>query len=161
MPYFVSRQHYWPDGNFIVEVASGGLDYANPDMLVAKYPRLGEGETYDDPREAVQAAIAVARAWRLDSGKKIAIGTGCTMGFTMPFEASSQKAAIAWAERVYEKLPKCDGCQGLMGKEKWSADDWSGEEFCSDRCATKAMEFNEAQEAEARAQIGEMEASDE
>jgi len=159
MPYFVSRQCYWPDGRNVVEVASGGLDYANPDMLVAKYPRLGEGETYKDPREAVQVAIAVARAWRLDSGKKIAIGTGCTMGFTMPFEASSQKEALAWADRAYEKLPKCDGCEGVMGKESWSADDWSGEEFCSDRCVTKAMEFNEAEEAKIRAQEMEMEES--
>lgn len=151
MPYFVSRQHYWPDGNLIVEVASGGLDYANPDMLVAKYQRLGEGETYDDPREAVQAAIAVARAWRLDSGKKIAIGTGCTMGFTMPFEASSQKEALAWADRVYAKLPKCDGCDGLMGKESWSANEWDGQKFCSESCAQKAAEFDEQANREAEA----------
>jgi len=101
MTYFVSRQCYWPDGQLTVEIAGGGLDYANPDMLVEKYKHLGEGREYEDPMEAAEAAIEIARAWRMDApDERISVATGCTMGFTMPFEPSSQKKVLAWARKL-------------------------------------------------------------
>lgn len=51
--WFVSRQDYWGEENpLAVEIAAGGLNYANADMLCVAYARLGEGEEYEDPREA-------------------------------------------------------------------------------------------------------------
>ena len=143
MPYFVSRQSYWgvdPEDQNVVEIAAGGIDYANPDMLVSKYP--GEGQTYDDPREAVTAAIVIAKAWKKDQPKlKIGIAHGFTGGYTMPFEKGSLKDLRKWAAQAYEALPKCDGCGGLMGKEKWhSTEDPDLGNFCSERCAERAME---------------------
>jgi len=63
MKYYVSRQNYYYSQLLIVEIAAGGLDYSGADMLVAEYKNLGEGEEYIDPRKAVEAAIAIARAW--------------------------------------------------------------------------------------------------
>ena len=65
--YFVSRQCYWgvePDEQNVVEIASGGRDYSNPDMLVEKY--AGEGQEYSDPREALEVALSIAKQWKQD-----------------------------------------------------------------------------------------------
>lgn len=97
MKWFVSRQCYWGvEEPYVVEIATGGLDYANPDMLVAKYK--GEGEEYDDPEEAVEAALEIAQAWKEDQPQlNIQVAAGCTMGFTMPFEPSGEEALREWA----------------------------------------------------------------
>ena len=71
----VTRQRQWPDGANLVEISAGGLDYTNPDALSARYP--GEFSTFDDPREAVEVALDIVRAWRRDSpgyGLKSAMG---------------------------------------------------------------------------------------
>ena len=154
MPYFVSRQRYWSEGTPVVEVAAGGLDYANPDMLGFKYRAEGEGEEYTDPREAVEAAIAVCRAWRAD-GTRCHVATGATGGFTMPFEPTTFRDARAWAERAWERLPKCDGCGKPLPSEREQyrrLDDWTGERFCSERCCERAIEFDEQCDAEFAAQ---------
>lgn len=150
MLYFASRQHYFYSGLLIVEIAAGGLDYSGADMLVAKYPRLGEGEEYIDPRKAVEAAIAIARAWRKDEpGKRIVIGHGHTMGMGMEFEGCSFKAAQKWAEETYEKAPKCDQCGELLPDEKHCYTDEFGEvKLCSERCSEKWQEEQEKANAE-------------
>jgi hypothetical protein len=102
MPYTVTRQVQWPDGNAVVEISSGGLDYANPDALSAKYP--GEFETYDDPVDAVEAAIEICRAWRKDGKKSAMVGYGATGGMTMPFDPCTFKEAREWARKRHEKL---------------------------------------------------------
>jgi len=45
----------WPDGNLMVEISEGGFDCVNPDMLPQKYSN--EGETFDNPIDAVSAAL--------------------------------------------------------------------------------------------------------
>ena len=35
--FTVTRQRQFPDGENVVEVSAGGLDYTNPDALGAKY----------------------------------------------------------------------------------------------------------------------------
>jgi hypothetical protein len=60
--FFVSRQSYYYSGIRVVEVVSGGIDMSGSDMLTAQYP--GEGKTYTDPVEAVEAAISIYRAWK-------------------------------------------------------------------------------------------------
>ena len=140
--YTVTRQVQWPDGTNMVEVSSGGLDYTNPDALSPQYS--GEFEEFEDPRDAVEAAITIARAWRKDTGKQVSIGHGATGGMTMPFDASTVKDARAWAKKAFENAPKCAGCCGIMPSNKrgyWSANDWDGLEYCSKECAARAAEF--------------------
>jgi len=102
--YFVSRQLYWPDGEAIVEVAIGGADYCNPDMLVPKF--AGEGQEYETAIEAVEVAIGICQGWR-DSGKKEAkIAVGNTGGFTLPFEPTTFADARKWARKRDNSLSR-------------------------------------------------------
>jgi hypothetical protein len=134
--YFVSRQCYWPEGDLMVEIAVGGLDYANPDQMVDRFSSLGEGCEFDDPREAVESAVDVLNAWRkLSPSEEINIGYGFTGGNTLPFEPSTIEECQAWAEERYEKLPKCDECGELIGKEEFTTD--FGGSFCREYCADK------------------------
>ena len=131
--FFVSRQSYWPDGELFVEIASGGIDYANPNMLAFKYP--GEGQEYLDPREAVEKAIEIKNLWQKDSDEEINLGYGYTGGFTMPFSVSEDDTAIAWAEEKYSKLPKCVECGNILGKTIYSHHYSDDDKFCSEFCA--------------------------
>jgi len=137
--FFVSRQNYWGmcegDGT-IVEVAQGGSDYANPDMLGVRWAHLGEGKEFSDPREAVDAAIAICEEWKkTDPNAHVAMGS--TMGFTMYFEWEEYDSLRQKAEELYQKLPKCDECGGLMGDETFTHDYALGtdEKFCREYCA--------------------------
>jgi hypothetical protein len=143
MKYYVSRQAYWgvaPEDVNTVEIAHGGLDYANPDMLVSKYS--GEGETYADPVKAVEAAIEIAAAWKKDCPKlTINIAHGFTGGNTMPFEASTKKELLEWAKKAYEALKKCDHCGELIEGDAWKLSEYPDEgEFCSENCADRHLE---------------------
>ncbi len=140
--WFVSRQSYWgvePEDQNVVEIASGGLDYANPDMLSAAYKNLGEGQEYDDPRDALTAALAIRDAWRKNKPHLvIRVAHGCTMGMTMPFEGEEdEKALWEWANAAWEKLPKCDQCGGVLPKDHFTDCDSRELKFCSERCAEK------------------------
>ena len=136
MPYTVTRQIQWPYGTPVVEVSGGGLDYTNPDALVAKYP--GEFETYDDPREAVNVAIAICEAWRKDDEPDAQMGYGATGGMTMPFDASTYEEARAWAQKRYETLPKCDRCGELLPAQHYTVPQLDDEKFCREYCAEEA-----------------------
>lgn len=133
MKWFISRQCYWgveKDEANIVEIAQGGLDFANADMLVSKY--AGEGEEYTDPREAVTAAIEIAKQWRQDAPDlTIGIGHGYTAGMTIPFEASDSDELIKWANETWEKLPKCSRCGEVLPEEYYILED---EKLCSEYC---------------------------
>ncbi len=145
--YTVTRQRQFPDGEQVVEVSSGGLDYTNPDALGAKY--AGEFEEFADPREAVEKAIEIVRAWRKDSRSKVSIGVGSTHGMTLPFSPETFAHARAWAKKVWESLPKCAGCGEPLPekRERWTANDWDGLESCGERCATRAAEFEAEEQA--------------
>jgi hypothetical protein len=139
--YFVSRQCYWgvdPDEQNVVEIASGGLNYANPDMLVEKY--AGEGQEYVDPREALEAALSIAEQWKQDKPQlNIGIAHGFTGGYTMPFEPDSEEQLKVWAQKTYDSLKKCNQCGEVLGKEVWHAfGDPDLGDFCSEYCADKA-----------------------
>lgn len=155
MLFFVSRQRYWPDGDLVVEIASGGVEYSNPDMLVEKYGKLGEGLETNDPREALEAAIAVRDAWNADLKavyEEIEAPTardpnffysrveiGYTMGMTMPFESyPSDDDLREWAEKAWENTPKCDQCGEPLPEEpdRYVLYDYPDFLFCSDNCAS-------------------------
>jgi len=151
MKLFVSRQIYWgvdAADSHTVEIASGGQDYANPDMLVSKYP--GEGEEYTNPIEAVEAAIVIATAWKKDNPKlKINIAHGFTGGCTMPFEGSTRKNLRVWAKKLYETLPKCEHCGELIGDEPITLIEYPDKgKFCGEYCAEEylAEMFKEIEE---------------
>lgn len=137
MKYFVSRQRYWPDGDLFVEVAVGGLDYANPGMLTQKFINLGEGKEFSDPRKAAKAAINIRDAWKkINQDEEINIGCGCTGGMTMPFDACEDEELIKWAEKRFEAAEKCDWCGDIMPDNgKWQHDFSPDFQFCSENCA--------------------------
>jgi len=143
----VTRQCQWPEGDNVVEISQGGLDYTNPGALVAKYE--GEFEEFLDPREALKAALFIKAQWVKDTGDySIGIAHGATLGFTMPFEVEEEEEYLhEWAEKAYKNLKKCDRCQEVMpdDEKEWFKliDDFSvgGEEFCSENCAERAYEF--------------------
>jgi hypothetical protein len=152
MIWHVSRQSYYYSRLQIVEIAAGGIDMSGADTLCSAYQTLGEGKDFKDPQEAVEAAIAIARAWRKNEpGKRIVIGHGCTGGMGMELEPCTIPGARKWAEEAYEKLSKCDRC-GKILPENYYTDDFGESKFCSDRCWEKEqveLEKLNAEEQEA------------
>ena len=148
MSWTVTRQHQWPDGDFVVEVSAGGLDYTNPGALCAKYE--GEFQTFASNVAAVTAAIGIAKAWQRDSpDKEIQIAAGSTGGMTMPFSGeplddSVFDALLKEAAEADEALPKCGRCGEILGRETYFNEDseWSGEKFCSENCAEQAQVYD-------------------
>ena len=143
MKYFVGRQMYWPDGTLVVEIATGGLDYANPDMLGVKYRQQGEGKEFNDPCEAVESAIDIVKVWRKDEPKKhISIAHGCTGGFTLPFEPGTFEESRAWADKTFEALPKCDQCGEILPDNYFFHVDFGEDfgKFCREYCLEKCLE---------------------
>jgi len=138
--YAVTRQMYWPDGERVVEVAIGGIDYTNPDALCEEYE--GEFEEFIDPREAVAVAEDICRKWRKDSHKRISVAVGYTGGFTMPFEPITFKDAEQWAQGIWEELEKCSYCGEILPEEYYIEDgiDEEGFRFCSEHCLYRAIE---------------------
>lgn len=135
--WFVSRQNYWGvDDPLCVEIALGGRDYANPDMLVEKY--AGEGQEYADPREAAKSAVAIAESWRKDTTEKVRIDVGATGGNTMPFtDDMTDGEVLAWGAREYEKAEKCALCGDILPKNFYTLEVDPDEHYCSEYCAEK------------------------
>jgi hypothetical protein len=147
----VTRQIQWPNGDPIVEISEGGIDYTNPDALAAKYP--GEFREFEDPREAVNTAIEICKAWRKDGKPTAMLGIGATGGYTIPFDSTTFRNAKKWAEETWDKLEKCPVCGTVMEdtKEWWRAGTWydngdfvpndDGLKYCSEYCAEKHSDF--------------------
>lgn len=145
--YTVTRQRQWPEGNSVVEVSYGGIDYCNPDALVEKYQ--GEFKEFKNPKNAVKTAIEICKAWRKDGERKAKVGIGSTSGMTMPFETCTFAQAKKWAEEEYLALPKCTQCNIIIEEdhEKWSAGlvTTTGKfisdkqyVYCSEKCAEES-----------------------
>ncbi len=137
MAYFVSRQRYYYSGENLVEVTEGGVDYAGADMLHPKYP--GEAKEYIDPREAVRAALAIRDLWRADGEAEVVVAVGCTLGMGIELEEGTDEYNLAWAEKQWESLEKCDRCGEPLGRDTYTLEDY-GETFCSEYCADRAWE---------------------
>lgn len=141
--YYVSRQMYWPTGDLVVEVASGGVDYANPDKLKdsESYKRLGSSREYDDPRQALESAFRVRDEW-LKHAEDVRVEVGCTFGATLPFEqrmnddALRRLVADEW-ETIQADAPRCANCgDPIWGDDWWySAEVGEDVRFCSEACA--------------------------
>lgn len=157
--FMVTRQSYWPNGNKVVEVAQGGRDYSNPDMLSPRYDR--EGEEYDGVVATVEVAFKIAKWWASsDPELEITVGVGCTWGDTVPFEDGyeldddSIADAMKRAEEFDAKLPRCSRCGEIIGGEPWKfVDCYTDDEFCSEDCVERAWydlmeEFEDGDEDE-------------
>lgn len=149
MLYYVSRQRYFgvsEEDETIVEIVRGGANYANPGQLDSIWPSLGEGKEFKDPREAVEAGIAICEAWKKFC-PHAQVAFGSTGGCTLPLEPQSYDNLIKLAEEEYNKLPKCGECGDLIDKDLFSHDFCLDEKFCSSRCANKnyykIINFNE------------------
>jgi hypothetical protein len=108
-------------------------------MLATDYP--GEGE-YDDPREALLAAIKVRECLQADyPDEKIGIAFG---HFDM-VEGESQdlEELRTEIEKHYESLPKCDICGNIIKDKHIILDDPDFGRFCSEFCAEEAYFDNE------------------
>jgi hypothetical protein len=120
--YTVTRQSQWSNnGEYVVEISAGGIDYTNPDALAERYP--GEFETFVGLTPAVEAAIEIAEAWKKDTTRKIFIGIGSTGGYTMPFDGLSAcktnyKKLLREARKHDETLPKCARCSEILSDKE-------------------------------------------
>lgn len=135
--FVVTRQRYWPDGENVVEIAQGGLDYYNPDALVQKY--LGEFEEHVSLFDAVSVAISIAEAWKKDTTEPILIALGCTHGMSIPFEGQpageEAYAALRKGAIEYDRgRPRCPRCGEILGEETFTHD-FTEDQFCGAECA--------------------------
>ena len=137
--YYVSRQHYYYSGDLAVEIAAGGLDYAGCDMLAGNYGFEG---LYHDPREAAKAALNLLDEWkRRDPGADIKLAFGHNLDLIEPYTTHSRRKLTEWAEREYERLPRCDECGGLIEDSPWRVTMWGDDaQYCSERCCDRAIE---------------------
>lgn len=148
--YYVSRQLRWGEGP-AVEISVGGLEHSGPDMLCPRWPGLGEGVAYLDPREAVAAAIRVRDAWTADGDppeEEIPIACGHSLGGLLHLDDSRDDAAlVAWAEKTYEAAPKCDMCGDILPATPWRViDAFDDALYCSEPCADKSTEQRQEEE---------------
>lgn len=136
--FTITRQSRWDDGKQIVEISQGGMDYANPDALVAEYD--GEFETFNGMKNAVEKAIEIAEAWKKDTKEDIYIAVGCTHGFTMNFDERETTEEVyaelrQEAEEFDAKLPCCSQCGEILGEVKYGDTDMGEYDCCSEYCA--------------------------
>lgn len=145
----VTRQINTFEGTNVVEISAGGIDYTNPGALSKKYP--GEFETFDDPRDAVETAIKIAKAWQNDTEDKVFIDHGATGGMTMFFDGQELTDTTftelrEWANKEWEELDKCAECGELLGKERYGCHISSEYDCCSEYCAEQRYYMQEDDE---------------
>jgi hypothetical protein len=137
--WFVSRQHYFYQDILVVEIAYPSIDYSSPDMLVSKY--AGEGKSYDNPIEALNVAISIMEAWKLDNPEE---EIGITYGSFNGYEGETYdnlEELKQLIQKEYDSLPKCSYCNELIDGEEYFVNDdsqFNEEKFCSEYHAEKA-----------------------
>ena len=137
--WFVSRQKYYYQQIKVVEIAYPSIDYSSPDMLIAKY--AGEGESYDNPIEALESAINIMEQWQTDEpNKEIGITYGSFNGYEgETYDNLEELKQIV--QKEYEQLPKCAYCNELIDEKEYYINDdsqFTEEKFCSEYHAEKA-----------------------
>lgn len=146
MLFFVSRQHYWGvEDPLVVEIAAGGCEYSNPGMLSDPnniYGPLGDMLETNDPREALEAAIAIRDEWQKHTDEPVRIEAGFTHGCTIPFEEHPTDEQLKeWAEEEWEATPKCPCGEPLPERGQIALLFPYEDEgpFCSEYCAESAL----------------------
>lgn len=136
--YFVSRQHYYYQDIYVVEIAYPSIDSSGPDMLISKYQ--GEGEIFNNPVEALEVALDIREAWRKDNPEEdIYITFGC-----MEFGEGEIEEDIddlkKRVQNIYDKMPKCDFCGDLIDEKEYYINEdshYTDTKFCSNYCSEK------------------------
>lgn len=135
MPFFVTRQRNWPDGEHVIQIMRGRTF----DCVGAGHiGDVGECE-YQDPTEAVHAAKLAAGDWPKCEGIEygpISKPGQLYMEFARKDTERDYQDLDGWAQSELEHLPKCEHCGELLGKtvyvNHFQGDD---EKFCSSYCA--------------------------
>jgi len=136
--WFVSRQEYYYQQIKVVEIAYPSIDYSSPDMLITKY--VGEGESYNNPIEALNVAISIMEQWRKDSNEEIGITYGSFNGFEGETYDNLEELKQL-IQKEYDSLPKCSYCNELIDENEYYTNDdsqFTEEKFCSEYHAEKA-----------------------
>jgi hypothetical protein len=146
MTQTITRQCQWATSANVVEVSSGGIDYANADALCEKYP--GEFKEFKDPVECIETAISIARQWQTDEPNLlIEIATGNTHGFSIPFEGEPVRLTPdLLEEKIVERIqhapwvPSDGRCRPWAAKQiaKEYPDGWNEPLFAALRADAKA-----------------------
>lgn len=148
MPFFVTKQRNWPDGELVVQIMRGrSFDCVGAGHI----GDVGECE-YLDPTEAVAAAKQAAGDWHQCEGIEygpISKPGQLYMEFAHKDDEDEYRELEDWAKFQLESLPKCDHCGELLGKTVYTNHfHGDGEKFCSDYCAEEYFHPPEDSEEE-------------
>jgi hypothetical protein len=148
--YVISRQLSWPDGIYYVELETGGEDSTSPGMM-------GSCKTFGDPRDATTALITMRNNWQAefvpnegedDPQTTILVSIGTTGGGMFSHDPSelTDEQIKEWADKEYEKLPKCDRCGDVIDEKYTIFDDPDAGDFCSENCANLEIDWRAKEE---------------
>lgn len=149
MTFVVTRQtNFYDEGAPSVEIAYG-MDNVSPGALSSTTMFPDDFTEAEDPREAVEVAIKLRKAWwphiRYTSmGEKryvpFTISGAASIGLYPTVEDGLTAAQLRrWAKQKYEQMPKCDYC-GTPTENEYQ--DEFGDKFpsCSDFCASQIFD---------------------
>ena len=123
--WYTARTRPWPDAIPTVQVAD---DYEkfDPGLLAdgwgddrSEYARLTD--EYDDPRDAVAAAVQMRDLWQTELGASEVVVLSIAPGPEWVPSESSEEDLAAWSERIWDSLPVCEHCghKGSMSKYEY------------------------------------------
>lgn len=147
--FVVTRQEYYYSGARVVEIETRGWDYVGTGALVLRYSELGEGDTFDDPREAAMVAYRVWREWvRDEDDVQMSFGTTGGIGTEHDPQDTDENdnpiymtpiQVFMHADAAWENLPKCEYCGDVLGEDRYG-NEFSEDEYpyCSEYCAEEA-----------------------
>ena len=109
--WIVSRCEPWPSGEQCIEIATD-VDHLDPGLFWEdKGSRFDElCKEYDDPRDAVRAAIEARDLWVQESGELVKIDHANPVFYGM--EGKTDDELRAWADKEWDNIPACDWCGG-------------------------------------------------
>lgn len=136
--YVITRQAYYYSGLSLVEVAIGGWDYTGSDVLSnePEYKQFHMETVYTDPREAAKNAIKIRDFWKsqdpeifldkyIDNGVERSEETsGLCYNHNLGWEGEwmPEDEFLKKADEMWEKLPKCWHCGGLLPDEYYTSE---------------------------------------
>jgi hypothetical protein len=136
---FVSRQRDAKDNCLWIEVVAGGPSKAGPDILPARYAKLGEQKNFVNPQISIEAAEKIYKAWSLDyadENKRLRIVNAGPNPIVYNCDAKGFAAAKKWADKTLADMEKCGNCKKPMGnKDPYEYIDLGAMVFCTEVCA--------------------------
>lgn len=125
--WITARTTPWPDGERCVEIATD-VDHLDPSLFWeergSEYDKLTD--EYDDPREAVEAALRMRDLWAAETGEVVLVGLSNPF-YSVAHSEKTDEEMRAWGEKAYEQIPRCAHCGNTCFDQY--ADDVTGETF--------------------------------